>query len=278
MAALLSFALLGHGQAGAREPVQVALRPETTAVLAAAAVGADDKPAAGTGTFKGVVTIKGEPPKRRVLVAKGDPDNKAKPEDRAICAASDLFSDELVVNEKNSGVANVIVYLRKVPDGYKAPPVPEDPVVFDQKGCRFIPHALVVRCHQKILVKSDDDLTHNTHTYPIKNIKGFNSAIKPKDREGVALTYEKPENVPVKVQCDFHTWMVAHHLPLDHPFAAVTDENGNFEIKGLPPGKHTFTVWHDNGYLNNKLTVEINADKVTEEKLSYTAAQFQGGK
>jgi plastocyanin len=168
--------------------------------------------------------------------------------------------------------------MRKAPDGYKAPPVPEEHVVFDQKGCRFIPHALTVRCGQKVLVKSDDDLVHNTHTNPLKNIKGFNSAIKAKDRDGVPLTYEKPENVPVKVQCDFHPWMVAWHLPLDHPFMAVTDENGKFEIKGLPPGKHTFVVWHEvPGYLNNKLAVDIKADKVTEETLSFTAAQFKVG-
>jgi uncharacterized surface anchored protein len=84
--------------------------------------------------------------------------------------------------------------------------------------------------------------------------------------------------VPVKVNCDFHPWMKAWHLPLDHPFMAVTDADGKFEIKGLPPGKYTFFVWHEiPGYLNNKLAVEITADKVTEEKLSFTAAQFKIG-
>jgi hypothetical protein len=275
-AAMLLVALIG-GNAGAKDPVQVTIRPDATAAIAAAAVGADDKPEAGTGTFKGVVTFKGTPPKPKVDVVKGDP--KVKPEDRAICAASDLPSDELLVNEKKeNGVANVFVYLRKAPDGYTPPPVPKDPVVFDQKGCRFIPHALTVRCKQTVLIKSDDDLVHNTHTNPVTNTKGFNQAIKPKDRDGVMTVYDKPERVPVKVNCDFHPWMKAWHLPLDHPFMAVTDADGKFEIKGLPPGKYTFFVWHEiPGYLNNKLAVEINADKVTEEKLSYTPAQFKVG-
>src|SRR5262249_54781811 len=161
-AALLIAAFIGRS-AGAKDPVQVAIRPDATAVIAAATLGADDeKPAAGTGTFKGVVTFKGTVPKRKVIVTKGDP--KVKPEDRAICAGEDLLSDELLVNtEKDNGVANVFIYLRKAPDGYTAPPVPKDPVVFDQKGCRFIPHALTVRCKQTVLIKSDDDLVHNTH-------------------------------------------------------------------------------------------------------------------
>ncbi len=72
--------------------------------------------------------------------------------------------------------------------------------------------------------------------------------------------------------------MKAHQLPLEHPFAAVTDDDGKFEIKGLPPGKYEFTIWHEApGYLTAKHAVEIKADKVTEEKLSYTAAQFKVG-
>jgi hypothetical protein len=31
----------------------------------------------------------------------------------------------------------------------------------------------------------------------------------------------------------------------DHPFFAVTDEKGRFEIQGLPPGKYTVAVWHE---------------------------------
>jgi hypothetical protein len=274
-AALLIGALIG-GNAGAKDPVQVAIRPDATAVIAAAAVGADEKPAAGTGTFKGVVTFKGKPPKRELEFSKGDT-VKVKDDDRAICAAEDFFKDDLLVNEKDGGVANVVIYLRKAPEGYKAPPVPDEPAVFDQKGCRFTPHVMVIRCKQKLLIKSGDSLAHNTHITPFKN-DGFNKAISPDERKGLEYVYQKPENQPIPVVCDIHKWMKAHHLPLDHPLAAVTDEHGKFEIKGLPPGTHKFFVWHESpGYLNRELSVEITADKVTEEKLSFTAAQFKVG-
>src|SRR5260370_38610881 len=126
------FAFSDPASARAKEPVQVALRPDTTATLAAAAVGADAK---GTGTFEGVVTFKGTPPKLKLVLGKGDPGQVATPEDRGICAADDHFSEELLINEKaDNGVANVFIYLQKPPAGYTAPSPPDEPAVFDQKG------------------------------------------------------------------------------------------------------------------------------------------------
>jgi hypothetical protein len=278
VAAIFLIGLSNRGDARGKEGVEVAIRPDLPATAAAIALADDDKPEPGTGTLRGVVTFKGAAPKRRVIVAKGDPKIE-KEEDRKVCAAEDLLSDELIVNESaDNGVANVCIYLRNLPSGYKAPAPPEEPAVFDQKGCRFIPHVLFVRAKQKVLIKSGDPLVHNTHTNPVKNT-GFNKAISPEDREGQPLTYDKGESVPVSVNCDYHKWMKGWHLVLDHPFGAITDENGKFEIKGLPPGKYEFVVWHESpGYLDRKLAVEIKADKVTEEKLSYTAAKFKVAK
>jgi len=39
--------------------------------------------------------------------------------------------------------------------------------------------------------------------------------------------------------------MAAWVFALDHPFFAVTDERGRFEIKGLPPGEYTLEAWHE---------------------------------
>lgn len=269
---LALFTVLGNNWADSKEPVQVAVRPGAAATTAAAAVlAAADKPA---GTFKGVVTFKGTPPAAKLVHKKDDPKIE-KPEDRAVCAAADYFSDEFLVNEKaGNGVANVVIYLEKTPAGYTPPPVPEEPAIFDQKACRFIPHILIVRCNQKLLIKSDDPVVHNTNITSLRNT-GFNQTISVNNRDGVEYTFKKPEGRPVPVKCDLHTWMKAHHLPLEHPLAAVTDADGKFEIKGVPPGKHTFIVWHEMcGYLNKKLEVDIKADKPTEQTLSYSAKEF----
>jgi hypothetical protein len=51
--------------------------------------------------------------------------------------------------------------------------------------------------------------------------------------------------------------MLAYQLPLDHPYAALTDADGKFTISDLPSGSHNFTLWHEGKKLRNyKVTVK----------------------
>jgi len=116
-------------------------------------------------------------------------------------------------------------------------------------------------------VLSDDAIAHNTHTNPAKN-NGVSSVVPQNDRVGVLeLKYTRAED-PFSVTCDFHAWMKAYHLPLDHPYGAVTDADGNFEIKNVPAGKHDFVVWHESatgGYIERRLTVNMSSDGVDQD-------------
>jgi hypothetical protein len=229
-------------------------------------------PASGFGSFKGRVVFQGNAPSLPLILKAGDQSAR----DAAVCAAVDLPNERLVLGSGN-GVANVFVYLAKAPAGAKLSPPPSEPAVFDQKGCRFIPHALLVRAKQKVLILSDDSIAHNTHTFPSRNTS-FNQTINPKERNGVETVYMKQENNPIEVKCDFHAWMIAYHLPVDHPFAALTGPDGSFEIKDLPAGTHKFLAWHEGcsgGYLTRTLTVSIKAGEETTQEIPYAADKLK---
>ena len=50
----------------------------------------------------------------------------------------------------------------------------------------------------------------------------------------------------MRIDCDvLHTWMSAAIVVSDSPHFAVTDENGGFNIDGLPPGEYELEVWHE---------------------------------
>ena len=57
-------------------------------------------------------------------------------------------------------------------------------------------------------------------------------------------TFDKKE-VMVPFKCDVHGWMNAYVGVLDHPYFAVTDKSGKFELKSLPPGTYTIEAWHE---------------------------------
>lgn len=217
--------------------------------------------AAEWGSVTGKVVIEGEIPDLPLLVTKGDASVKD-----AVCRRHDVHDDSLLVDEETKGIANVFVFLPRAPaDVHPDLQQSEEPeLVFDQKGCQFKPHAMVVRTDQTVLVKSDDPTNHNTHTITFFNMP-VNFLIPANEREGVPVTFRQREPAPVKVICDIHPWMSAYWLVVDHPYAAKTDENGDFTIQNLPAGEHKFRVWHERtGWINRSLTIEVKPDETVE--------------
>ena len=58
-------------------------------------------------------------------------------------------------------------------------------------------------------------------------------------------TLQKAEPVPAPVACNVHPWMKAHALVREDPYVAISNEQGEFEIKNIPAGEHEFIFWHE---------------------------------
>jgi plastocyanin len=227
--------------------------------------------ASGPGTVSGRVVLKDAAPALPMLIKAG-----ADVKDKEVCAAVDIPDERLVVSS-DGGVANVFVYLAKAPKGGKPAEKTDEAVLFDQKNCRFLPHALIVPTGRTVKILSDDPIAHNTHTYPQKN-DSINSGVAPGDREGILnFSYRRAEAAPLAVSCDYHGWMKAWHLPVDHPYAAVTDENGKFSIPDLPAGTHAFVVWHESvqgNFVERKLSVTVKSGETTDVTIDLPASKL----
>ena len=246
------------------------------------ALGASRANAADTGTLAGQFVLEGEAPKLAPLVKEGDTTVK-NPE---VCAKQNVPDESLVVDPSTKGIANVFVYLQKPPAGMPAElKESKDKIVkFDQKGCRFLPHALILRTDQTIEILSDDPISHNTHVYPIRQ-DGKNEAIAANDRSGtVKWQFSLPEKMPTTVKCDIHTWMEARWLIIDHPYAAITDKEGRFKIENIPAGEHNFLIWHERagwvfGGSKRSIPATIEAGKTTQlgnaASISVPVANFE---
>jgi plastocyanin len=213
--------------------------PTATAPAAAPAAGAAPVKAEGFGTLKGQVVFGGEAPTPKVLFPKGQA-----PKDPEVCGKdAPLVSERLVVDGATKGVKNVLVYLPRptsVSDEAKKA-YSTAKVVFDQEKCVFQPHVLGVMAGTPITLKSSDPINHNINA-KLKQ-SAFNQLIQ---GGGTAeFSPQGAERTPGEVTCDIHPWMRAWWMVLDHPYFAVTDAKGYFEIKNAPAGTQKVVVWQE---------------------------------
>jgi hypothetical protein len=219
---------------------------------------------AGYGTVSGRVILEGAAP----TLAMSLPANMPDP---TVCQRPLIPNERLIVGEGN-GIKNVFVYLDRKPPGTKAGDAAAAGLTFDQKACTYIPHAMVVRTKQPIQLLNSDPIAHNVHTNPTKS-QSFNSTLKISDAVGVPYMYTAAERAPVRVTCDIHAWMLSWHLPLDHPYGAVTDDKGQFTIADLPAGEHRFVVWHEGKKLM-EYPVTIQVDQTTQAEIKVNSSTF----
>jgi hypothetical protein len=164
-------------------------------------------------------------------------------------AKGKLFSEEWVINPKNKGVKWVFVWLAPTEAGKEIPIHPdlkeikEKSVVIDQPCCKFEPHAVGMREGQVLIAKNSAPIIHNFHYVgnPIKGVGG-NPAIAPKTEVEIK-DLKADEKYPVQVDCTIHGWMKAYIRVYNHPYFAVTDEDGKFEFKNAPAGDYRLKVW-----------------------------------
>ncbi len=129
----------------------------------------------------------------------------------------------------------------------------------------FRPRVQGVMVGQEFVMKNGDPVLHNVRALSFKN-RAFNIAQPPKseDRKKVFKRREKE----VMVQCDIHPWMTAYYFVMDHPYFAVTNEKGQFEIKGLPAGQYTLAVWHEE-FGEQETKISVASKGATEVGFSY---------
>jgi plastocyanin len=226
----------------------------------------------GWGTLKGRVVYGGDPPQPKVEIAAG----KA-PKDPEVCAKSGpILSERLVVDTGTKGVKNAFVYLMRPSavneDAKKA--VATAKVEFDQKNCTFIPHAMAVMAGATVTLKSSDPVPHNVN-FQLRELKQ-NTVLSP--GQSTALPVSNREPSPGQVTCNIHPWMSSYWMVLDHPYFAVTDDQGNFEIKNAPAGRQRVVVWQEAVGPVTKSSgddVEIKANETTTREFTLDPAKIR---
>lgn len=146
---------------------------------------------------------------------------------------------ERLVIGPQSGVANTVVFLRDITSG-KAMDLPVPRRHLDQKHCRYEPHILLVPQNAVLQMKSSDATLHTLH------MEGAATYNLPFPFQNRVIERSMTEAGLVALRCNGgHTWMNAEMVVAPHPYYAVTDASGHFELTGVPPGAYTLVAWHE---------------------------------
>lgn len=201
--------------------------------------------AATNGVIRGTVYFSGPHPKVSPINMGADPSCKGTNE-----------SESIVVNEGK--LQNVFVYLE---GGFTFSPSPQ-PVIVEQQGCRYVPHVVAVAVGQPVEFRNLDGTNHNVFGMPHEN-DSWNVS-QPSQAPPLIRSFRHAESM-IPVRCNQHPWMKMYINVSDSPFFGVTDREGHFELKGVPPGTYDLVFVHETlGRQRHEIAVEANAPKIVD--------------
>jgi len=213
----------------------------------------------GRGTIRGYVRLTGKLPGNPVIRMTRDP----------MCGrlnAGKQVVQQTVLARLDGSMANVFVQLE---GSFPGTPVPSQPVTIDQRACIYTPRVVGVRIGQVLQVRNSDNLLHNVHSLSGRG-NGFNVG-----QPIAGMTNEfrlKEEETMLRLSCDVHTWMRAYIGVVKHPYFAVSQADGTFEIANVPPGSQTIQAWHEQ-YGALRQTVVVKPGAPTMVTFAYSAAE-----
>lgn len=173
--------------------------------------------------------------------------------------------NELFVFGDGDTLQNVLVYVSKGLEGktFDKPAMAR----IDQHGCMYVPHVMGMVAGDLEIHNSDNTL-HNVKVDSANN-GSFNEGMPTADMKMVK-PFRKPE-MGIKFACNVHPWMNAYLHVFEHPFFAVTQQDGTVTLKGLPAGEYEISVWHEfPKFTPTEKSVTVKVEEGAEATATFT--------
>ena len=225
------------------------MRTLTLLILSAATALAAD--------VSGVIKLNGPQPKRPPL--------QLTPESRKLYEGRPYPRDEVELVSAKGEIKNVFVYIRKGLPAGKTYAAPKKAALLDQQRSMFRPRIQGLFVGQDFAMRNSDPIIHNVRSLSQEN-RPFNIA-QPAGTPDRLKRFSDEEG-PIELRCDYHRWMRAFIFVMDHPFFAVTDAQGRFTIKNLPPGEYVLVTWHES-FGENKQSIQVRNSELKNVNFTY---------
>lgn len=174
--------------------------------------------------------------------------------------------DLIEVDPKSSGLRFAVVFLLEAPKSET--PAKLDEVRIDQKDFTFVPRIVTVRAGQVVKFTNSDSANHNVRGASLLPKNEFNVYTGTLG-ESVQRFVADPKHRPIRLGCDIHAWMTGWVYVFDHPYHAVTDRDGRFELRGVPPGKHRLAIRQPDVGFSREVEVVVTDSEATNVEIRF---------
>lgn len=183
-------------------------------------------------TLFGLITVKGTRPKLKKIDMAADP----------VCGEINHKREQEWLLTNDDKLMNAFVYVTGDPVKAHRFELPASDVALQRVNCQFSPRVFGLRVGQNLVIWNRDPTHHNVHPVPKLNVE-WNFTQAPQSPP-VVKTFAREEAL-ILIKCNQHPWERAFVGVMDHPFFAVSNELGSYEISGLPAGSYKFVAFHE---------------------------------
>jgi hypothetical protein len=178
------------------------------------------------GTIRGRVRFRGGRPHHGIFPV---------PRRRDVCGSSQPFPAFRL--DSAGGLADAVVYLVAIDHG-RAP----SPVTLEDRSCQIAPHVAVATTSSELTFVSRDDTLHSIEASYEDGTRLADITLDRADRSFTGV-FDREGIVTLRCRAG-HPWELAFVHVFAHPYAAVTNARGAYEIANVPPGEYTLELRH----------------------------------
>jgi plastocyanin len=138
----------------------------------------------------------------------------------------------------------IVVYVDSIAGKTFTPP--KEHMVMDQKKMTFIPHVMAVLKGTTVDFLNSDSVGHNVYWPSVGGNKklAHNMGTWP---QGASKSFTFDDVGVAPLLCNVHPEMSAYIFVTPTSYFAVTNAQGEYTIKDVPPGKYILKTWSEQG-------------------------------
>ena len=164
-----------------------------------------------------------------------------------------------VTAQRMRSAENIVVYIDAIPGKSFTPPAKH--TLEDQKHMAFVPHVQVVLKGTTVDFLNSDPVGHNVYWPNISGNKklAHNLGTWP---QGQTKSFTFNDLGAAPLLCNVHPEMAGYIVVVPTSFFAITNSQGEFEIKDVPPGSYTLKTWSEEGKPSTQ-SVTVSGDSTS---------------